>query len=191
MKMLRSNILLLSIFFSPALVIHAGDQPTNKTPNYSATIEKLDDPDPTVRRRALADLARAGKNAKTAIPHVALLLNDKHPIVRIEAATALRKIDPHTKLALPVLLDAMRVKGNITVRCSASIAFSGFDASVVPALIDLFREKDRSVDMWASAAIVGIGKKAEPHLLKARNDPDRVVRENVEETLKSLKFYLD
>jgi hypothetical protein len=55
----------------------------------------------------------------------------------------------------------------------------------------MFREKDRGMHMWVSGAIVGIGKKAEPFLLKARDDPNPIVRENVVGTLKSLKMFED
>lgn len=189
MNPLRPPLVLVCFLLVLPSAMRAGDE-DEKPPDVPALIEQLKKKEDFGRRTALAALGRAGKDAKSAIPIITDHLKDQNPLVRIEAAKALRKIDPDTRLALPVLLDALRFK-DLTVRCFASTAFQGYDPAAVPGLIDLFRDKDRSVHMWAGGAIVLIGKKAEPYLLKARDDPDPRVREQVAETLKMLKMFAD
>ena len=134
--------------------------------DVAALTEKLKDKDNLVQAKHPCRIGAGREGGRRRHPFDQDLLKDKNPIVRIYAASALRKIDPETKLALPVLLDAFRVKDE-TVRCYAAVAFDGYDPTAVPALIEMFREKDWGMHMWVSGAIFGIGKKAEPFLLKA------------------------
>jgi HEAT repeat protein len=137
---------LTSLLMVAAVSALGGEQRAKKPVDVPAFVSKLADLDDLVRRSALAALRRAGQAAKTAFPKITELLKGKDAIVRIYAASALHEIDPQSELALPVLLAALRTKDE-TARCYAAVSFRGYDPAAVPALIELFRDKDPRVHM--------------------------------------------
>jgi HEAT repeat protein len=178
-------LLTIATAFSWTSPIHAQDK-EKKEADVDALIAALNDKDVNVRMKALASLGRVGSGAKAAIPAITDLLKDKD-VVGIYAASALRRIAPKTKLALPVLLNALRVK-NDTLRCFASIAFEAFGVEAVRPLIDLFKDVDPSVQMWAVSSVATIGKAAVPLLKEACRDTNPLVRSGAELALETIEI---
>ena len=155
--------------------------------NVPRLVEQLKSQTGYPRREALQYLGKAGAKAAIAKPEVVKCLTDGNVLVRIYAATALKQIDPSTKDALPVLLDALRTKDE-TARCYAAGAFKVFDPSAIPSLIELFREDDQGTASWASVSVAQFGKKAIPMLRKAQQDQNPLVRKNAEFALEIIEL---
>jgi HEAT repeat protein len=168
------TVLPIAAAFSWPFPIHAQDK-KKTVADVDALIAALNDKDMNVRMKSLASLGRVGPEAKAAIPAITILLKDKEPVIGIYAASALRRIDPKTKLALPVMLSALRVKDE-TLRCHVAGAFEAFGVEAVPPLIDLFKDAERSVQMWAIASVASIGKTAVPLLKEASHADNTLVR---------------
>jgi hypothetical protein len=66
----------------------------------------LSDPDPAIRARSAAILARIGPDARDAVPELTALLADSDPFVQKEAARALGQIGPEAAAAVPSLVRA-------------------------------------------------------------------------------------
>jgi HEAT repeat protein len=112
-------------------------------------ITQLHDESPAVRRAALQDLHRLGREAKDAGPEVAKLLKDPDKGVRRDA---LRFIET---------------------------ALRGEAKDTVPVLVELLKDPEKGVRSTAINALNQIGgeaKDAAPELLKLLKDPDRFVQ---------------
>jgi HEAT repeat protein len=85
------------------------------------------------------------------------------------------------------MLKALRVKDD-TLRCHAAIAFEAFGVEAVPPLIDLFKDAEPSVRMWAIGSVASIGKTAVPLLQEASHDNNSSVRSGAESALKMIEM---
>ena len=140
--------------------------------------QALDDSNDRVRVVALQGIARHGKSAGNMVPHVAKLLrNDASVQVRIDAAYALRFLDPEGRSAVAELSGALADSAAaVRVVAARSLAEYGAEARpALPALIGLLTDKEQvpyaySADHFGSretrgevAVVLGvIGAVAEP-----------------------------
>jgi HEAT repeat protein len=128
------------------------------------------------RRDSVEDLGRIGLAAKVALPTVMSFLKDEDPITRVIAATAVRRIDPQTNAAVPVLVAALKIKGDITVLCFAAVAFQEFGEEAVQPLLQVLPELGEYGQMFAVGSLTSIGKPAIPGLVKALEHKSPVIR---------------
>src|SRR5690348_1173584 len=90
------------------LVVGCGRAPLHGGKPASHWMERLEDPDPAVRRQAARSLAAL--EAREAVPGLITALKDKDTGVRADAAEALWSIGPAAKDAVPDLIAALRDK---------------------------------------------------------------------------------
>jgi HEAT repeat protein len=133
--------------------------------------------DYSTRYDALSDLGRIGSRAKSAVTAITHALKDEEPVLRVIAASALKKIDPQTKGALPVLAAVLRVKDD-TARCFAAGAFAQFGEEAVQPILEVLADLDPYGQSWAVGSLAIIGKPALPRLIKALEDKNPLIRSN-------------
>jgi HEAT repeats/HEAT repeat len=180
------------------------EKPLYEGKPVSAWIKESKDADPTIREKALQildkkiipdlirntksndyatrwgaleDLGRIGPVAKSATPVVGSLLKHEEAMIRVIAATTLKRIDPKTTLAVPILVDALGYKKDSTVRCFASTAFIHFGEEAVQPLFDALPGLDPFGRLWASGGLSLIGKPALPLLIKGLEHKSALIRE--------------
>jgi HEAT repeat protein len=89
-------------------------------------------------------------------------LKDKSPAVRSKAARALENLDPAAKDAVPVLIEALKEKDDVTVLPVAAKALGRLGSAAVPALTEALEVKDGRLQAYAAMALKQIGPDAKP-----------------------------
>src|SRR5439155_18016914 len=156
---------------------------------------RMDDAAPEARRRAAADLARAG--SALAVPRLARALQDPDESVRAEAARGLEALGPDAGAAVDALVAALgdgsgRVRGRVA---RALVAAAGRARDLVPpdrllgALLESAREAgDREMpDSGLVLALAAVGRSATMPLAAALGDPDARVRWHAAAALMQLR----
>src|SRR5262249_1083269 len=88
-------------------------------------------------------------------------LKDKDPSMRAKAARALESIDPSAaKDAVPVLIEALKEKQDMTIAPVAAKALGRLGSAAVPALIEVLEIKDGRLQAYAALALKQIGPDA-------------------------------
>jgi len=125
---------------------------------------------PAVRVFAASALGKIGPEARDAVPLLRKGLTDAEAKVRRSAATALGKIGPPAWSAAPDLALALKDR-DIPVRKNAAAAVAAIGADAQPAFASLVQAmKDKAIQEEAFSALVQIGKRAVPDLIKAVED---------------------
>jgi HEAT repeat protein len=92
-------------------------------------------------------------------------LKDISPAVRNKAARALENLDPAAKDAVPVLIEALKLKDEVsvaTVLPVAARALGRLGSAAVPALTEALEVKDGRLQAYAAMALKQIGPDAKP-----------------------------
>jgi HEAT repeat protein len=87
-------------------------------------VKAIQDPDPKVRKTAVAKLGNVGTADSSALPAILGALKDPDPAVRREAILALLKCGPAANEAIPTLLEMQRIDRNAQVRSYAAQALA-------------------------------------------------------------------
>ena len=139
---------------------------------------------------ALACAGPAAAQTKAEVPElVQQLKSGTKPASRAKAADALARLGPKAKDGIPVLIDALKETGDLTVPPVAVKALAGIGAPAVPALTDVLKHKDTIPRAYAAMALGLIGpeaKAAVPGLIdvaKAGKDPANIARLNAVDAL--------
>lgn len=140
-----------------------------------ALLVALRDADAFVRAGAVRALGRMGPPAKTAVPRLLELLNDRNQPVKtangttfypvcFAAATALGQIGAEPQAAVPALVTLLG-DGNAWLRQTAIEALTDFGPAArtaVPALLTALNDKGEEVAVRAAMALGAIGPAAAP-----------------------------
>lgn len=97
---------LAGLLLGVALVVAGCGEPVEKV-DLNAQLGNLSG-DADMKVGALAEIAKLGSGAASAVPRIVPLLDDEDPIVRRTAAYALGSIGPDAKEAVPKLRQLMR-----------------------------------------------------------------------------------
>ena len=118
-----------------------------------------------------------GPDAKTAIPALAQLLQDKDEAVRSAVTSALAEIGigPEAKAAIPAFAELLWDKEN-PARSDAIGALVDIGPAAIPTFTQLLRNKDTEVRYEAANALGQIGPAAAPTLIELLTDKDASVR---------------
>ena len=157
------------IFRSIAPNANSGGGIESKT-RIEQLIENLTDrKDAYGRYYAAEALGEIGPNAKEAIPHLIIALEDENVVVKSSTAWALGKIGPGAKEAIPHLIIALKDKNYYVRKCAVdALGNIGPGAKeAVPALISALKDEIACVRESAGQALGKIGKDAVPELLNA------------------------
>jgi HEAT repeat protein len=103
--------------------------------------------------------------SKEEVANLVKQLADKSPNVRNKAARALENLDPAAKDAVPVLIEALKQKDEIsvgTVLPVAAKALGRLGSAAVPALIETLEVKDGKLQAYAAMALKQMGPDAKP-----------------------------
>ncbi len=136
-------------------------------------LEALGRPEAPKRADAAEELGRIGPPAKSAVPALVKLLQDKVEDVRLAAAAALASIDSQNAALMPVVL--AELKSGPEQRKAAAEILGDLGAVGVPALTEALKDADPGV-RWSAAESLGrIGpasKAAVPALAAALEDKE-------------------
>jgi HEAT repeat protein len=113
----------------------------------------LQDREPQVRASAANLIGCIGEEAVPAVPGLALALQDKEACVRVEAAIALRRVGPRAAAAVPALIQSLE-DSDPSVRSYASIGLSEIRSPNVRALLRLINQGDLNIRKAATKALV-------------------------------------
>ena len=143
----------------------------------------------TRRWRAVHGIYALGPAAKSAVPRIVAILEDKDPGVKITAVTALGLMQSAAESAIPSLLKIL-TDNDPDVRRNAAEALGRIGRRpeiVVPALVDRLQDIDIGVRLFAILALSdGFGPKAKaavPALLKAIEDPQETIHRSARDAL--------
>jgi HEAT repeat protein len=145
-------------FRAQAAVVLMGLDPNNRKA-WDAIHEALKDPVEYNRAQAFDVLGQMGAAAKKELPLVKDALKDSSPMVRVQAAVALWKIDKQTDEAVAALVAIVKQK-------------------------DLQFQRAQGANVLATFG--GDAKKAVPDLLEARKDRDLALRNAATEAIKKI-----
>ncbi len=157
-------------------------------------IDALNHQDEEVSRSACFRLMQIGPDARQAVPALKKKLKAKGIVLRINAASALAKIDPahQGQQALKIITKALNSK-YYGVRLEAVFALSQIGLvsdEVVPSLVGVLKDRDNDVRRYAIEALGEIGPAAQPALgalKEALHDRDEKVRRAAAEALKKIE----
>lgn len=125
-------------------------------------IEILQTGTETQRQGAIAVLRGMGPAAKSAVPALQVMLDDRDPRTRIQAAEAVFEISQDAEDVVPVLILALHdERDEICQEAASAITRLGPAASAaVPPLIAALRDENPRVRGWAVAALGKLGATA-------------------------------
>jgi HEAT repeat protein len=108
----------------------------------------------SARRNAAWALGQFGPAARVAVPELAKLLDDEDPVVRVQAAAALWRIDRHAKAAA-TLLEMLRArKGNGSFAAAVALGELGPDVpGALEALVEALGHPDEDTQRAASRSL--------------------------------------
>jgi HEAT repeat protein len=113
------------------------------------------------RRRAAQTLGALGVGARQAEPALRRALKDEQPRVRLEAAVAVGRIDPHHPLVVPALLEIAQNCPDLAEEVAAALADLKTAArAAVPWLLRALRDEDAAVSQQAGRALLQIDPEA-------------------------------
>lgn len=145
-------------------------------------VKELDSTDVLSQEEAILVLGQAGPAAQAAAPALISLLKANRPNVRVRAALALVKVDPQTRVAAPVLVDAWKVAARplrlqiLTSLSSLQELARGDAKDMLPLLLQAAGDADPQVRAQALDTIVRLGPAAAPALAKTLAHPDIAMR---------------
>ncbi len=146
------------------LVVLAGcRQPWDGFKDQLAAVKS---PDAATRAHAASFLGSIGPEAKICLPALEDALKDKNPLVRVEAANAIWRIDPEIKrLAVPMLSDAAgagMIWGDASLAKNLSIKYLGEIGpeakEAIPNLKLCLKSESRYERVIAATAMIQIDK---------------------------------
>ena len=153
----------------------------------AAFTKSAKDSDMEVRCLSVEAIGKQGQADKSKILRLTPSLTDPEKRVRLEAALAIAKIDPHDGSPRPVLTGAMREGDGRTL---LAIGTMGADAAwAVPTLVGLLSHESPQVRALAARTLGRIGpaaRAAQPDLEAARRDPNAAVQSAAKEALKRI-----
>lgn len=120
----------------------------------------LADDDARVRAACAAALIEIVPDTPDAVEHLRKATKDPNNIVRTHAVTALGKMGPKAKAAVPTLIEALTDDDDQTVRISASLALVDVGEAAIPALTECLMHDEEFVRASASRALGDIGPAA-------------------------------
>jgi HEAT repeat protein len=148
------------------LLFVAGAPARDSKDDVPALLKSLKNKDAKTRASAADELGHIGSiraaDAKEAVPVLLeVLKKDKNANVRKSAATAIGKMDPDPKEAVPALTEALKDKvTTVRVAAAGALQMMGPDAKdALEALKDAQQDKDRAVSRAAGMAIRAIQAK--------------------------------
>ena len=144
------------------------------SPSVEATIQKLQDPDPSVRWRAARSLGRQGESAKAAEPVLLKLLEDPDPTVQVYAIVAVERLKLRSKEAIAGLTNCIKSSDPRVVR-TAILTLGKMQLEpeeLATAMESLFSARNQDVLVYAVDAIVDSGERATPLLQAALKEGD-------------------
>lgn len=175
----------VALWALPALAV---DQP-----DVTRLTQQLRSRSAAQRFEAIQTLARLGPNAKPAAGELAKLLSDQDLLTRIEAASALARIESENartvQRAIQVLADALRA-GDSRYRPAAETGLAAIGRPAVPALLAALKDSNAEVRRSAASGLARIGPAAEeavPGLLDALTDSNANVRASAARALGSIQ----
>jgi HEAT repeat protein len=189
--------------YGPALRLAAmqalgtyGEQAADAVP---ALMEALRDESPAARLMAVEALGGIGPNARPAVPMlIDMLRATREPrqrlsrgapggmcvspaMLRAAAASALGRIKPEGRVAVPALIDELNEGGHVAQAAIQALGeLGGEDPRAAEALRKvLCDDPDEAIATHAAMALVALGQAAVPALVQALRDPDADVRYRV------------
>jgi len=127
-------------------------------------VERLADPDPSVRDRAVRALANVPHATADAVSRIAELLDHENHDVRQDVFVALQKMGPAAKFATPRLLAILSDRSSPAddrYRAGCTLAKVGPAAvEAVPGLVDVLHDENSYARLGAINALAGIGSPA-------------------------------
>jgi HEAT repeat protein len=146
---------------------------------------QLEDYDPHYRQAAVQALG------PSVVSTLGRMLQDRDPLVRVDAAIALRRFGAEAQPALAALLAALDDE-NLLVRCNVVPALGGMDTqdpAIMAALTKAIKDPCAAVRLIAVKTVGEIGpgaKDAVPVIREALADSDRDVRQLAAEALRKI-----
>jgi HEAT repeat protein len=138
----------------------------------------------SARRNAAWALGQFGTAAREAVPELAKLLDDEDPVVRVQAAAALWRIDRHAKAAAK-LLEMLRAR-EPTGSYAAAVALGELGPDVpgaLEALVEALGHPDEDTQRAASRSLGWLGQRAVPVLRKLLTSGDAGIRNRAAKAL--------
>jgi HEAT repeat protein len=142
----------------------------------------------SVREDVITALGRLGPKAKSAVPALVKVLNDKNEIIRRDAAFALGRIGPKAKAAVPALIEKIDEFG--LVREEVIEALKNIGVAALPELIKSLKSKNKIIRRKTAVSIGEIGivaKDALPALNNALEDEEVNVRKAASIAIKKIE----
>jgi HEAT repeat protein len=144
-------------------------------------IKKLSDKDFTQRLKAAQVLGNMGDEARLAFGPLFLALKDDNQVVRRAVADALEKVPPHRDDVAMLAQSFKDSSEPLEVRLQAGRGLARLGPagrSALPALFDVFKEKDESLRRQAMTTIAAVGPEAKdvPVLTEALKDANAGIR---------------
>ena len=140
-------------------------------------VAALKHPNWQIRANSAHTLGEIGSPAESAIPALIIALNDLDAVVRQRATVALSKMG---SVAIPTLLNTLKdQKQNVQVRSASAYALGemGMTAkSAIPALIEVFQDKNKPIREGAIFALAQMGLSGTPALTESLKSSDEQVR---------------
>lgn len=165
-------------------------------PAVAGLVEIVKDKQAKAKTRGLAISAVAyiWPDGKSATPVLVELTHDPDPGLRVEAASALIRLDPaSTAAAISVLVDALGEKGDVAGSAAHALGALGPQAkAAVPALVKALAHDDRDTRLLAAFSLGRIGpaaKDAIPILEQIARDEhaDKALRDNAQVSLRAIR----
>jgi HEAT repeat protein len=154
-----------------------------------ALLQALDDEDTTVRQEALTTLGRIGPAARAAVPVLLHALRDKDTDYRVLTLQALGGIGPENEAVVPTLVKMLLDDDREKMRFTATGILKTFGSkarAAIPELARGLKRNDVGVRNAAAAVLGSIGPEALPQLLTVVRDPERDIRQTVNEALRNM-----
>ncbi|MGB3292062.1 MAG: HEAT repeat domain-containing protein, partial [Phormidesmis sp.] len=145
-------------------------------------IALLDEDDEVVLTRTLFALGQIGPAAQAAVPHLRPLLQSRNEKIQLLAAIALAEVGAEADTVLPILIPALQIDiSEVRDTVASAIGSLGAaSAAAAPNLIWVIGEGSAYSEDWAmrdsaTQALINIGPRAVPSLIKALDHENTVI----------------